>query len=125
MGEPKKRGTGAEVSIEKRHYEYLEEHARNRILEPAMLLEELIENGDRLWEGDGFGEEEEEEIEIETVSVEVSRRHYGLLAEQAARRGLETEEYAEILIEIGAKGLPRDPRTDVEWPPTPPGSGLH
>lgn len=125
MGETKKAGAAAAVSIEKRHYEYLEEHARNRVLEPAMLLEEIIENGDRLWEGDGLGEEEEEEEEIETVSVEVSQRHYGLLAEQAARRGLETEEYAEILIEIGAKGLPRNPKTDVEWPPPPRGSGFH
>ena len=124
MGEPKKAAAGAEVRIEKRHFEYLEEQARNRILEPGMLLEELIENGDSLWEGDGLAEEEEDE-EIETVSVSVSRRNHGLLEEQAAKRNLEKEEYAEMLIEIGAVGLPRDPRTDVEWPPPPTGSGLH
>lgn len=125
MGEPKKDASRAAVRVEKKHYEYLEEQARNRILEPGMLLEELIENGDSLWEGDGLAEEEEEIGEIETVSVSVSRRHHGLLEEQAARRELEKEEYAEMLIEIGAFGLPPDPRTDVEWPPPPSGSGLH
>ena len=123
MGEPKKT-TATSLAIEKRHYLYLAEQAKKRILEPERFLEKLIENGDRLWEGPAEEEEEPEE-EIETVSVELSRRHYGLLAEQAAKRGLDTEEYAEILIEIGAEGLPRDPRANVEWPNPPTGSGLH
>ena len=93
------RGNGALVIV-REHYEYLEEQARKGNLEPERLLERLIENGDLLW-----GEEEEddgEEFEVETTEVVISGRHRELLAAQAARRNRGTEEYAEMLIEIGA-----------------------
>lgn len=93
------RGNGALVIV-REHYEYLEEQARKGNLEPERLLERLIENGDLLW-----GDEEEdcgEEFEVEVTEVVISERHRELLAAQAARRNHGPQEYAEMLIEIGA-----------------------
>lgn len=94
------RGNG-ELTIVKEHYEYLEEQARKGNLEPERLLERLIENGDLLW-GDEEEEDGGEEFEVQTREIVISRRHRELLAAQAAKRNRGTEEYAEMLIEIGA-----------------------
>lgn len=101
-----KNGTSRSVGviIESLHCKYLEDRALEMGLEPGEILERLIEDDSSRvdeWEID------ETDDEVKVKEVFISHRHYSLLVRQAVERNLETEEYAETLIQIGISDTSR------------------